>query len=653
MGEPAAAILDRLNAAQRSAAEASRGPVAILAGAGTGKTTTITHRVAWQVASGAFRPEQILAVTFTQKAAGELRARLEALGVAGVEARTFHAAALHQLTGLWERFSGARLPGVLDHKARLLGPLANALPPPHRFLPRRELAAEIEWAKNRTVAPDDYLAAVEAEAHEPPIPVELMDGIYRGYERRKTRAGVLDFEDMLSLAARMLDSYPEAAAMVRQRYAAFTVDEYQDVNALQAALLERWLGDRDDVCVVGDDYQTIFGFTGASPSYLLGFTQRFPGATLVRLEENYRSTPEVLRLANRLAPRLGGIPKELHATRPSGPKPLTRAFADEAEEVAWVVEQTQLVQTQGVAWEEIAILARINARTEPYEEALAEAGVPYQVRTGAFLQRPAARAVLARLRRADGPVVTTIERVTSALGFDLDTDADAEEERTRRSDLARFRSLASEFEAAHGVGATVAAFVEELPKRFSLEESGRGVQLLTYHRSKGLEFDVVFLPRLLDGELPYRGGRSVADPQEERRLFYVGITRARHWLAITWPTDGRATVSPFVAEATGKAPPRSRRKASARSPSKVAVASGGDPLFERLRRWRRDRAASDGVPPYVVFHDKTLAAIAAAKPSTPAALREISGVGPTKADRYGDEVLDLVDPRETTASSRR
>ncbi len=638
MGDPASRILDGLNPAQREAAETTRGPVAILAGAGTGKTTTITHRIAWQVASGAFRPEQILAVTFTQKAAGELRDRLAALDVRGVEARTFHAAALHQLGGLWERFSGSPLPEVLDHKARLITPLANALPAPHRFLPRRELAGEIEWAKNRMIDPDGYRAALRSEGHEPPIPVELMDGIYRSYERRKARSGAFDFEDMLALAVRMLDTYPDAAAMVRDRYAAFTVDEFQDVNPLQAALLDRWLGGRDELCVVGDDYQTIFAFTGASPSHLLTFTDRYPGAKVVRLEENYRSTPEILTFANRLAPKLGGFHKELRATRPSGPDPVARAFPSESDEVAWVVGQARLVHEQGVAWEEVAVLTRINARTEPYEEAFASQGIPYQVRTGAFLQRPAARAVLARLRRSgDGPVAEMVERVTDALGYDPQVATDADEERTRQSDMARLRSLAVEFEAAHGEDATVAGFVAELPTRFSLEESGRGVQLLTYHRAKGLEFDVVFLPRLLDGELPYHSGRSVADPEEERRLFYVGITRARHWLAITWPTEGRTKVSPFVTEATGKAP------AKAPPAKRVAITANGDPLFERLRRWRRDRAASDGVPPYVVFHDKTLAAIAEAKPTSSAALREIAGVGPAKVERYADDVLAVVE----------
>ncbi len=631
-------VLDGLNPAQREAALALRGPVAILAGAGTGKTTTITHRIACQVRSGAFDASQILAVTFTDKAAGELRARLAGLGVEGVEARTFHSAALSQLSGLWAPHTGEPLPEILDHKAPVIASLANALPPPHKFLPRRELAGEIEWAKNRMIPPARYLA--ELVDHEPPIPADLMHRVYDGYEWRKASMGRLDFEDMLGLALRLFDEHPDAAEQVRSRLAAFTVDEYQDVNPLQAGLLERWLGDRDDLCVVGDDYQTIYAFTGASPEHLLGFTTRYQNATVVRLEENYRSTPEVLELGNRLATRLGGFRKTLRATRPSGPPIVARAAPDEEAEIAAVVDAVRrLHKDDSVPLEEIAVLYRINARSEPFEEAFGAAGVPYQVRDGAFLRRPGPRSVLQRLKRAGaGPVAEAVAAITDQLGYDPQGSPDADEEVTRQSDLGRMRSLATKFELAHS-GGDAGAFGAELARRFSTEHSGRGVNLLTYHRAKGLEFDAVFLPRLLDGELPFRSGRTKADPEEERRLLYVGITRARRYLFLTWPTDGRARPSPFLDEMELATSAPSRQRA-ARGPA-VTVGRGGA-LFDRLKEWRRRRAQADGVPAYVVFHDRTLVEIAERRCRDWADLAAISGIGPAKLERYADEVLAVV-----------
>jgi DNA helicase-2/ATP-dependent DNA helicase PcrA len=630
-------VLSGLNEAQREAALALRGPVAILAGAGTGKTTTITHRIACQVRGGAFEPRQILAVTFTDKAARELRTRLAALGVDGVEARTFHSAALSQLSRLWSAHTGEPLPEILDHKAPVISSLANALPPPHKFLPRRELAGEIEWAKNRMIPPERYLGALVD--HEPPIPADLMHRVYDGYERRKRSMGRLDFEDMLALALRLFDEHPDAAEQVRERFAAFTVDEYQDVNPLQAALLERWLGDRDDLCVVGDDYQTIYAFTGASPSYLLGFTTRYPHATVVRLEENYRSTPEVLELANRLATRLGGFRKTLRATRPSGPPPLARAEPDEEAEVGAIVQAVRrLYQEEDVSLEEIAVLYRINARSEPFEEAFAAAAIPYQVRDGAFLRRPGPRSVLQRLKRAGGSVAEAVDEITDQLGYDPEAMPDADEEVTRQSDLGRMRSLAAEFERVHPDG-DATAFGTELAERFSTEQRGRGVNLLTYHRAKGLEFDAVFLPRLLDGELPFRSGRAKADPEEERRLLYVGITRARRYLFLTWPSAGRAQPSPFLDEMELAPSVPSRAKAA---PGPAVTVGRGGQLFDRLKEWRRKRAQADGVPAYVVFHDRTLAEIAERQCKDWADLAAISGVGPAKLERYADEVIAVV-----------
>jgi DNA helicase II / ATP-dependent DNA helicase PcrA len=362
----------------------------------------------------------------------------------------------------------------------------------------------------------------------------------------------------------------------------------------------------------------------------------------VRLEDNYRSTPEILELANRLAPHLGGYRKTLRATRPSGPPPVARAARDEAGEVAAVVEAARrLHDEEAVPFEEIAVLYRINARSGPFEEAFAAAGIPYQVRDGAFLRRPGPRAVLQRVRRvgADGSIAAVVEAITAELGYDPEATPEADEEVTRQSDLARLRSLAAEFERAHPDGDR-AAFLAELAERFSAETSGRGVNLLTYHRAKGLEFDAVFLSRLVDGELPFRSGRAKADPQEERRLLYVGITRARRHLFLTWAPDRKTRPSPFLHELglSRRAAPATKR--TPHGEPHAATADG--PILQRLKDWRRKRAQADEVPANLVFPDRTLAEIADRKPTNSSDLASIHGVGPAKLERYADEILEIV-----------
>ena len=351
-------ISDHLNPEQRRAVEAVRGPVCILAGAGSGKTTTITHRIANQVASGAFQPAQILAVTFTDKAAGEMRGRLTRLGAEGVRARTFHSAALAQLHHL-----AAEPPGqILSSKAVALRQIANSLPRPYRFRPAADLAAEIEWAKNRRLPPGDYEDSLGA--HEPPIPSDLMARVYRSYERGKGSQGLIDFEDVLELALRMFQEDGDARERFQSRYAAFTVDEYQDVNFLQQSLLEEWLGGRDELCVVGDDDQSIYAFTGASPRYLLAMPRAYPGTEVIRLERNYRSSPQVLEVANRLSGGLGGAHKLLRATLPAGPPPLEEAIPATGDEARFVADRAVALHSEGVAYEDMAVLYRVNFRSE-------------------------------------------------------------------------------------------------------------------------------------------------------------------------------------------------------------------------------------------------------------------------------------------------
>ena len=618
--------LDGLNADQLCAAEAVRGPVCILAGAGSGKTTTITHRIAHQVAAGAFLPSEILAVTFTDKAAGVMRGRLAALGVSGVETRTFHAAALAQL----HRYRPDSVGKILPSKALLLRQIANALPPPFRFRPAADLATEIEWAKAQRVAPDGYEAALGS--HAPPIPADLMLTVYREYERRTRERGEIDFEDLLGAAVEVFESDAHARCDLQRRYRAFTVDEYQDVNPLQQALLDQWLGERDDLCVVGDDYQSIYSFTGASPRWLLGIEQRFPQATVVRLEDNYRSTPQVLECANRLVPRLGGAPKVLRATCAPGPEPAIRSFASVDDENDWLVSEVRRLHAHGTAFEEMAVLCRTNARLADFEETLHDAAVPFQ--GSSLLARDAARRLLRLLERMDATdVAASVGRLAHDAGL-LQTIPDklGERELTRQADLARMVRLAEEFDDGTR---SCADFARELRHRFDggLERS-RGVHLLTYHRAKGLEFDAVFLPRLDDRELPSRMARTPEEQAEERRLFYVGITRARRVLAISCSRRP----SPFLAELGQAASPAP----VVRDPKAPRPARERSPAADALRAWRLERARADGVPAYVIFPDRTIDDILARRPATLGELAAIHGLGPARLARFGPELREAV-----------
>jgi DNA helicase II / ATP-dependent DNA helicase PcrA len=652
-----------LNPAQREAVETTVGPLCILAGAGTGKTRVISRRVAYAIATGVVHPGHVLVVTFTDKAATEMRERLAALGFPGVQAKTFHAAAFRQLRFFWSRLSDARLPEVLGSKAPLLAPLQRSLPGGYKFTAIKDLADELEWAKARRLDPSSYQETIEAMGRTPPIPGDLFAGVFRRYERAKERAGRIDYEDMLVRMLEGFESREDVAEEFRGQYRWFSVDEYQDTNPLQQALLEAWLGERRDLAVVGDEDQTIYTFTGATSEYLTGFSRRFPEAQVVRLEDNYRSSPEVLALANRLLAATPGRPdrgKRLVATRPSGPEPTVAAFENAEREVRAVVAEVGRLAGAGVDPDEVAVLVRTNAQIPPFEEALAAAGIRYQVRGELFFRRTEVLRAIGVLRSrtarsAGGGLVDALEGIWfERFGFRRDEEPDGEEARQRHASLVTLLGIAERV----GDEAGIAGFLEEMGRRAAQEAEGTGggVNLLTYHRAKGLEFDAVLLPAVEEGLLPIRQASTPPEVAEERRLLYVGLTRARVHLWLSWAArragaSGREQsrkpsrfLDDLVPPGAGRVRPRAVASGMTRT-GRASVRADG-PLAEQLRAWRRKRAEADGVPAYVVFNDRTLAALSERQPHSRGELLAVEGIGPSKLDKYGDELLALLAPGE-------
>jgi DNA helicase-2/ATP-dependent DNA helicase PcrA len=677
-------LLVGLDPDQAKAVRITRGPLVIHAGAGSGKTRVVTHRVAYAVATGAVDPRRVLVVTFTDKAAGEMAERLGALGLPGIAARTFHAAALAQLRHFWPAYhDGAPVPAVLDSKIPIVGRLARALPGGYRFTTAKDLADEIEWAKTRRLRPETY--ARGAGTRTPPIPAELFVRLWATYEREKDRTGRLDFDDMLTRTVDLLESEEAAAATVRARYEWFSVDEYQDTNPLQQRLLELWLGDRDDVCVVGDEDQTIYSFAGATSDFLTGFADRFRAARQVTLDHNYRSSPEVLALANRLL-AAEGRRKRLVATQPSGPPPTIRRCADGDVELELLAATIRRLIDGGMPPAEIAVLVRINAQVPPIEAALTRAGIAFRVRGQRFFERPEVREALRLLRRLPAgargrAAVEALETgLREDLGFDPDGDAAGAEGRERTASLTLVLEIAREAVAEGPLPAATAgldgrALLALFEGRAATEAAGSddGVNLLTLHRAKGLEWDAVLLPGLEEGTLPIRQAADDADAlAEERRLLYVGLTRARRHLLLSWaerrtgPGDresarrpsrflraleaGRVGSAPRPRAGDGRALPSSQADRASRVTvlrgSPIVTRSPGRPTDELaladLRAWRSARARSDGVPAYVVAPDALLVGLVEERPGTLAALRRVKGMGPARLDRYGDEILAIL-----------
>ncbi len=573
-------LLAALDPEQREVALATRGAVCVLAGAGTGKTRAITYRIAYAAAVGMVNPAHVLALTFTVRAAGELRGRLRQLSAAGsggpgaggpssgfgglgtglVRASTFHAAALRQLNYFWPRVVGGRPPQVIDAKAGLVREAAkragvrlggNAVGGARGAL--SDAAAEIEWAKVSQVRPDGYARAAAAAGRSPMAGADQLASVYAAYEELRRERHLIDFESVLELTAAILVDNRAAADQVRDTFRYFVVDEYQDVNPLQKLLLDTWLGDRDELCVVGDPHQMIYSFTGATASYLTGFAAEFPGATVVRLVRDYRSTPQVVAVANQLVrSRLPGQHTPLVAQRPPGPQPVLTEYPDDTHEAAGLAARVQALLATGVPAREIAVLVRVNADTERFELALAEAGVPYVVRGAErFYERPVVRQALVLLRgaargEAASAAVTgvgdqlpaSVRHVLTGIGL---TAGPAPRfgvgaaVRESWESLSAIAQLADDMHAARPE-ATLADFSAELTQRAELGHAPAvdGVTLASMHAAKGLEWDAVLLPGLVEGLMPIVHARTADAIEEERRLLYVAVTRAREHLYLSW-----------------------------------------------------------------------------------------------------------------------
>ncbi|MDF6064565.1 ATP-dependent DNA helicase UvrD2 [Streptomyces sp. JH010] len=709
--DSADAVLDGLDPEQREVALALGGPVCVLAGAGTGKTRAITHRIAYGVRAGILQPTTVLAVTFTNRAAGEMRGRLRQLGATGVQARTFHSAALRQLQYFWPKAVGGELPRLVERKVQLV---AEAAARCGIRLDRNELrdaTSEIEWAKVTQTVPADYPAAVAKTQRDAPRDPAELSQIYAMYEQLKRDRSVIDFEDVLLLTVGILQDRHDIADHVRRQYQHFVVDEYQDVSPLQQRLLDLWLGDRDDLCVVGDAGQTIYSFTGATPDHLLNFRTRHPDATVVKLVRDYRSTPQVVRLANGLLGQARGKAAEhrleLVSQRDKGPEPVYTEYADEPAEAEGTARRIRDLIAAGVPAGEIAVLYRVNSQSEVYEQALADAGVPYQLRGAErFFDRPEVREAGVALRGAaraggndsllDGAddLPSEVRAVLSTKGWTSKPPTGSGAVRDRWESLAALVRLAEDFEQAKP-GATLSDLVAELDERAAAQHAPtvQGVTLASLHSAKGLEWDAAFVVGLTEGMMPIAYAKTDEQIEEERRLLYVGVTRARFHLSLSWALSrspggrgnrratrflnglrpGSAAVGPRGGAGGGGGIDRGSRTgtsgAGAETPARPArrgpvrcrvcgrtLTEAGEmklmrcedcpsdmdeTLYERLREWRADRAKEISQPAYCVFTDKTLMAIAEAAPDSEGELVVIAGVGNRKLTRFGADVLAI------------
>jgi DNA helicase-2/ATP-dependent DNA helicase PcrA len=629
-GTATAELLAGLTPLQRRAVETMSSTVCVLASAGSGKTRVLTRRIAYRALTGSAKPEHTLALTFTKKAAGELAERLAGLGLAeGVNAGTFHSLAWHQLRRWWADRRTPQ-PALLQSKARLVGELASGRGG-LEGVATSDLAAAVEWAKARLVPPGELAASAHEANRELPAEAEAVAALYARYEDEKRRRRLVDFEDLLARYADALSSDSRFAAAQRWRWAHVFVDEVQDVNPLQCRVLLGLLAGNDDLFVVGDPNQAIYGWNGADARFLTEFPLRFPDAEVVRLDDNHRSSPQVVAAATAVLGRQSAGP--VRSSRPDGPLPTLRCFANELAEAAGIAAEIREAASQGLGWADMAVLARTNAQLVTVMEALVKAGVPC---------------------RTPAPAE--------------DAAPDAPDGRPQGAGRANVEGEPHEDDPGLGWGNLGWA---------------NTVTLCSFHRAKGLQWQAVWVCGLETGFVPIAYASSPGSLAEERRLLYVALTRAERRLHCSWSNERRAASgavlrrnpSPWLAvlaphcsgtragddvaspaEAISLAPSgRDRSFAGflAMARGRLAPAPGASSpeasspeasaaVADELRQWRGRLARASGVPPHVLLHDSTLLALARSKPKSTEELLAVPGLGPVKVARFGPQILAVV-----------
>ncbi|MDO4665193.1 MAG: ATP-dependent DNA helicase UvrD2 [Actinomycetaceae bacterium] len=677
-------LLDALDPQQRQVAEQVRGPLVVRAGAGTGKTRAITYKIAYGVASGAYDVHDVLAVTFTTRAAREMGVRLRSLGAAGVQTRTFHSAALRQLRYFWPTAVGGTPPQLVEHKAPLVAAAATRLGIATDRASIRDLAGEIEWAKVSLIPVADYPKRVRDLGRALPnqMTPEQVAQLLAVYQDVKSERAVIDFEDVLLLTAGMIAERPDIARQIRAQYRHFVVDEFQDVSPLQYELLSQWLGGRNDICVVGDASQTIYSFTGASSKYLRDFPRHFEGAREIELVRNYRSSAQIVSLANHL---VRGMPKDeaagavtLQAVRAHGQAINFAIYPDDAQEATAIVKRIIELRDRGVPLKNQAILYRVNSQSRNFEDALNDRAISYQVRGGEkFFERQEVRKmiVLVRAKARTQPTQDVAEAVAECaaeLGW---TSSAPQTQGALREKWEALDALVNLAKDRRDEGVDIQTLATELTDRASAGHAIEvdAVTLSTIHAAKGLEWDAVFLVGTSEGLLPIAQAKTRAEISEEHRLAYVGVTRAQKFLHISYAkaraADRRASrkVSRFFAPMW---PEQTRTKVTAKGvlgkPGKQGVRSARSEhqefldtatpaqkqTFEQLRQWRKEVSKLVSKPAFTITADATLSDIAIARPRTLRQLSLIRGIGRVKLEEYGPAILAVLRGDDPVGTAR-